>query len=445
MRRPTLFTAAVMATAALILGGSSSAFALWTASASVSSTATAATVSVGHALSASTLARTYTGTDLIGVGVVTVTNSSTRAGTYSLVVSSTSGSSTLRAAVAVEVGTAASCTTTATLASAVTGTMASGVTATGSLAAGASVALCVRTSMTAGGVSANSSATLTATIATSVTVGTWSATASPALSFAQSVSAPTQTVDQGAWYWIMSTLNSSQCAEDRFSSTTSGSPLVQNPCTAPTGSDANELFRFVLQPSGSYRIINKAAPALAMTTTNGNNRPVTLTSGTGSLVEWSVTFNADSTITLTSTGSTRCLNIPGSSTTAGLQWETANCATSAAQKFTLTMFNTATPVAISLSCSADGFNAYYSWPQLVGYETEVVYRTFIGGILVSPQSRGTGWDPTVQFSFSTVTTTAYGAGSKTVLVEQSLNGGPWTTVGSRPLIISASTPYLTCG
>jgi hypothetical protein len=447
MRAGTRFFAILAATTALILGGSTVAFALWSANGSVSSTATAATVSVSHALTGSTLTQTYSASNLVAVGVVTVTNSSSRAGTYSVALSSTSSSSTLRAAVAVEIGTAASCTTSATLSSATTGTMAATVTATGSIAAGASVPLCVRTTMTSGGVSANASATLSATIASSVTVGTWSATASPAITFTQTVAAPTQTVDTGAWYWFISTINTSLCAEGLNYGSGDGTALVQGNCSAPNGSDANELFRFVPTTGGYYRIIVKNAQSLGIGTTAGNNKDAFLASGTGSLIEWGVVFNSDSTITLQSRNNTgRCLTIPGSSSAAGVQLQVSNCSTgSASQKFTLTTFNTATPPPAALTCSADGYNAYYSWPQLTGYQNEVVYRVYIGGILDTTHSRGTGWDTTIQFGNGGVTTAAYGSGSKTVLVQQSVAGGAWSNVGTGTIVIAASAPYLQCG
>jgi hypothetical protein len=449
MRIPTRTLAIIAATTALILGGSTAAFALWSANGAVSSTATAATVSVSHALSGSTLARTYTASDLIGVGVITVTNSSSRAGTYTVAISSASSSASLRAAVGVVVGTAATCTTTSTITPVTNGSgdLGTTFTPTGSIAAGASIALCVRTSITSTGVSANSNTTLVATAATTVAVGTWTATASPAITFTQSVGAPATTVDPNAWYWIRSTINTSLCAEGLNSGSGSGTALVQAGCTAPTGSDANELFRFTATSGGFYRIVYKYAPTLAIGTTNGNNKAVDLQSGTGDLVEWMPVFNADSTVALQLRNNTSwCLTVPNSSPAAGVQFESSKCVTnSASQKFTLTMFNTATPVATPLTCSADGYNAYFSWPALTGYQAEVVYRVYVGGVLVSPHSRGSGWDPTVQLSYPTISASTYGSGSKTVLVQQSVSSGPWSDVGTGTLLIAASVPYLACG
>lgn len=431
-----------------LLTGATAAYAIWSAIASVNSTASTATVTVGHALSGSTLAVTYNSTTTAAVGVVTVTNTGTRDGTYSVAISATSASPTLRAAVVVEVGTAASCTTSATLTSPVTGTFAATVTKTGSLASGASIALCVRTSMTAGNITANANTSLAATVASSITVGTWSASASPAITFTQTVAAATQIIDSGAWYRLRSVINTGQCAEGLGAATSSGTAVTIGACTAPNGTDASELFRFQPTSGGYYRVVYRAAPTLGLAANgNGNNRDIFLNTDTSDLAQWLPVFNADNTVTLTYlNNSGRCLSIPGGSTTVGTQLQIQNCvANSTSQRFTLTMFNTATPAPIVLSCSADGYNAYYSWPQLTGYETDVVYRVYINSILVNPHTRGTGWDPTVQFGNASITTAIYGSGSQPVLVQQNVNNAGWTTTGTGTLILANSAPYLLCG
>lgn len=442
-------------TTLLVLAGATASYALWTASAGFATSAAGATVGVSHALTGSTLAVTYNGTTRTAVGVVTVTNSSSRAGTYSLGISATSASSPLRSAVVVEVGSTASCTATATLDGAVTGTFAATVTKTAAIAANTSVALCVRTSISAANVTANPSTSLAATVATSVAVGTWSAVATPAITFTQSVAAATQTVDSAAWYWLRSTINTTLCAEGLNSGSGTGTAVVQGTCTAPTGSDAAELFRFVPTTGGFYRIVYKNAPTLALASNGsfsgggnggGTFRDAFLTSTSSDLAEWQVQFNADSTVTLLlRNNTTRCLTIPNGSSTAGVQLQLQGCVGDATQKFTLTMFKVATPAPVALTCNADGYNAYYTWPAPTGYETEVVYRVYINNILVSPHSRGTGWDPTVQLSNGTITTATYGSGSKPVLVQQNVNNAGWTTTGTGTLVIANAAPFLLCG
>jgi hypothetical protein len=448
LSRRVRLAAVAAVTTLIVLSGATASWALWSATAALSSTASGATVGVTHALSGSTLAATYNGSTTIAVGTVRITNSGSRSGNYTLALSATSASSTLRSAVAVEVGTAASCTTTATLSGAVTGTFAASVAKTGTLAAGAFIDLCVRTSMTASAVSANAGGSLAATASTSISVGTWSATASPAITFSQSVAAATFSVSSSAWYWLSPTPNTALCIEGKNFGSSTGTDVVQETCTKPTGTAANELFRFQATTNGYYRLVYKAAPTLAIGVDNpGNNRTVRLYPDTGVLMEWQVVVNADSTITLQNRNNTgRCLTVPGGSTAAGATMELQSCVTgSATQKFSLTMFQTATPAPIALTCSADGYNAYYSWPGLTGYEAEVVYRVFIGGILVNPHSRGTGWDPTVQFGNGSITTAVYGSGSKSVLVEQNVSNAGWTTTGTGTLVLASSAPFLLCG
>lgn len=435
-------------TTLIVLAGATASWALWVASASLSSSAGGATVGVTHALSAPTLGVTYSSTTTAAVGTVRVTNTSSRQGTYSLALTATSTSPSLRSAVAIEIGTTASCTTTATLSSPVTGTFAAAVTKTGTIAAGAFVDLCVRTSMTTAAIAANPTTSLAATVATSIAVGTWSATASPTITFTQTVASATFSVNSSAWYWLGSTLNTALCLEGRDSGTVSGTDVVQDACTAPTGSAANELFRFTPTTNGFYRIVYKAAPTLAIGVASpGNNRPVQLLADTGTLMEWQVVANADSTITLLNrNATTRCLTIPGSSTAAAVSMQLSTCVPdSPSQKFAVTMFRNATPAPVALSCSADGYTAYYSWPALTGYEAEVVYRVSIGGILVNPHARGTGWDPTVQFGNGSITVGTYGSGSKTVLVEQNVANAGWTTTGTGTLVLAATAPFLLCG
>jgi hypothetical protein len=243
-------------------------------------------------------------------------------------------------------------------------------------------------------------------------------------------------------------LNPALCLEGLNSGTANGTALVQGTCTAPSGTAANELFRFTPTTGGYFRIVYKQAPTLAIgRTAGGNNNPEGLYTNTGTRLEWRVIVNSDSTITLQSRNNTgRCLTIPGGSTTAGTVIQIQSCVTgSNSQRFRLTMFGNATPAPIALTCSADGYNAYYSWPQLTGYETEVVYRVYIGGILVTPHTRGTGWDPTVQFSSGSITVGTYGAGSKAVLVQQNVANAGWTTTGTGTLVIAGAAPFLQCG
>lgn len=104
------------------------------------------------------------------------------------------------------------------------------------------------------------------------------------------------------------------------------------------------------------------------------------------------------------------------------------------------------PAPTTLACSADGYNAYFSWPRPDGYEELVSYRVFIGGIQVTDVTRATGWDTTVQFGWRSETAAKYGSGTQLVEVQQSVSGGSWSTVGTGQLVIgTAHGDYLRCG
>ncbi|MFT3798144.1 hypothetical protein [Microbacterium sp.] len=140
------------AVAVLTLAGGGGAAAYWSAQAQVEATAAAASTGLVQTVQSTPLTVTYSSSLRVAAGAVTVQNTGSRGAAYSLSLSAASATSaglpgaiTVAAAV---VASAAACTTTATLSGAQTGT-ASSFTATGTVAAGASVVVCLQTSMTA--------------------------------------------------------------------------------------------------------------------------------------------------------------------------------------------------------------------------------------------------------------------------------------------------------
>lgn len=424
-----------------ILGGSGAAFAFWVASANVSTGAATATVGISQALSASSLQHTYTGTELAAVGVVTVTNSSTRQATYSTVVSATSSSSSFPSAVSVAVGTG-TCTTTSTLANQEIGTFASPVTHTGTLAAGASVALCVRTTMNSAGVTANASAALAAAVATSATVGTWSTAASTAINFAQSVVAPPPPVDRAAWYKIQ-VESPTRCIKTSGSSMVSGSCSLDSQWTANAGA----YWRFIPTDSGFYRIVSMASNSTSWWSvgSTANNTAMVTGAGTGANQQWSISANSDGTLAFQLRGDpTKCAASSGNGNGAGMRIEVC-AANDIDQSWALDELGEATPAPVALTCTGDQYTRYFSWPALTYYQGEVNYRVFLNGVLDSTHTRGTGYDTTVQFgNLTTTAANSGGAGSKVVQVQQSVGGAPYTVVGTGTLVIT-STGFLQCG
>lgn len=424
-------------TTLLVLAGATTAYGVWSTSATLNSTAVTATVGVTHALSGSTLAVTYNGTTTAAVGVVTVTNTGSRDGTYSLAISATSSSTSLRSAVAVTVGTAAVCTTTATLTAPSTGTFAATLTTTGAIAAGASIALCVRTSMTAANVSANPSTSLAASIATGITVGTWTAAASPAITFAQSVAAPVVTSFASVEANRYKIYNANVCVSSTWSfdvfargavcenDQTSNWRLLDDASGAKYVSRA---YNTSTAPSNRWNAASSTATTLAATATTAAQR-------------WFVTARADGLYQFQSAQyPTQCLSV-ASNNAAVL----AACnASSAAQGYTFELVADAAPAPVTLSCGGNGTNwIYYSWPVLAGYQAEVTYKVYVDGVFYANHTDG--YYTTEQFKWEFPGVLAFGAGSHAIQVRQSVAGGAYTVTGNGTLVMAAGTNNMTCG
>lgn len=455
MRTPITRRARIALTAGLttliVLAGTTTSFALWTATASLGSTSSAATVGVSHALTGSTLGVTYSSQvpTTTAVGVITVTNSSSRAGTYSLALSSTSASATLRSAVNVEIGTAAACTNSAVLTNVTSGTFAATVTKTAAIAANTAVALCVRTSMTAASIDANPSASLAATAASSVAIGSWSATAAPAITFTQSTAAApvVQTLNTSAWYQIKND-DGARCVEGLDYGNTTGSSVVTSMCAVQSAfsSNANEYWRFTATDSGYYRIIYRHAPTLVLgSIAASSGSGVVVSSASTNNQQWLPVSNTDGTFTFKLRASpTLCLQHQGNNGS-NKPVSVATCVTGQlTQRFMVTMYNTVQPAPITLTCDATGgFNANYSWPQLAGYQSEVVYRVLLNNVVDTVHTGGTGSYTVAQFDW-TPTTAAYPVGTYALEVQQSVASGAWTRVGTAVLRVSATNPRLSC-
>lgn len=419
--------------------GSGVAWAAWTASDSASSTAGAATVGVTRSVAGSSLALTYSSSVTAGVAAVTITSTSSRAGTYSLAVSATSASATLRAAVTVQIGTTASCTVSATLASPTNGTLATTTTATGTLAAGASITLCVRTSMTTAAIAANGGASLAGTIATGITVGTWSATAATT-TFAQSVAASGPNLEDGARYNI---LNANQCIAGK-----DGKVVRNNIC------DFNNMGQFRITDAGngnSYisAAMNAAqqptAPRWSMPSTTGELATVAPVSSGAQ--QWLIVARPDGLFRFQNVQHGTCATVGteqlwGSS--GGLKLVGATCNDSlATQGFRFTLTDPPTLPPATLACTGNGSNyIQYGWTMLTGYQAEVTYQVWVNGIFVKNYTNG--YHPFVQLSPSDLPAASFPAGTYTLEVRQSVAGGPWNATGTRGIVI-ASNRNMACG
>lgn len=462
--RPSLRTGILAgAVAFLTLIGSSTATALWSASTSADPfTADAATVGVSHTAGTG-LSHTYTASTLTAAQAVTVTNNGNREAAFSVTVSAASSSDlrthvTARLAV---VPSAAACTPSATLASPAAGTLTSPVTLSGapaSLAAGASVIVCVQTAMST--VSGHGGKSLTGSVVSATIAAPqpgWSASTSAA-TFTQTVtSAPGPvTLSSNAWYWIRNAQDPTLCAETKW---WEGPEVWQ---AASCGTDAtwssskNELWRFEIDGS-SIRVVNmfieeQSGQARRWTVTNGSDaQDVKLALANNAQFNWTLIDRGDGTVSFRLAGPNRCATIDGPLLGNEVQLRTRNCdPRNPNQRFVLDMLEIVVPPPAPLTCSGDQWTMYNSWPPLAAYEHLVTYRARLDGVLLPPAaySRATGYDPTLQFTHDDPDLHAFlaqhGYGTKELTVEQSVMGGPWTLTGYGDVILNQTTPVLQC-
>jgi hypothetical protein len=257
---------------------------------------------------------------------------------------------------------------------------------------------------------------------------------------------PALSLDTNAWYWIESMTNRALCLEVQSYSVNTNIDIVQNTCDN-AGGDASELWRFVPTTGGFYQLVPKHATNRWWgTTSSTTGSSVRTSNATSTLAQWNVTDNADGTVSFgLRSDTTRCAVVDNGSTFAGENIELGLCNTSTLpRKFTLDMFETATPTPIALTCTGDGYTRYYSWPQLTGYQGEVTYRVLIDGDVDTVHTRATGYDTNAQFG-STPTLAEYGAGTFAVEIQQSIAGGAWAQVGTSTLVINNADPILQCG
>ena len=344
----------------------------------------------------------------------------------------------MRAATSVEIGTAASCTTTATLTSAASGTFAAAVTKTGTLAAGASVALCVRTSMTAANVTANASASLSASAATSITVGSWSASAAAPITFAQSVAAPTgfQSVE-GNRYKIY---NANICISSNWNTfdLISRGAVLGGDCN----NDQTSNWRFYDHSSGA-KFIARAYNTGSTPDNRWNASSATTVnlaaSSAAAAQRWMITARLDSTYQIQNVAQSKCVAVASDGT---MLLETCNTA-SAGQAFTFELVANSTPDPITLTCAGNGSNFIeYSWPVLTGYQQEVTYKVYLDGVYFRDHTNG--YYTTEQFNYVDLPAAIKAVGVHTVRIEQSVSGAAYTVTGTGTLRVAATTFNMTC-
>lgn len=447
----TLVTAALVVVLTTVVPGIS--WAAWTAFDSASSTAQAASVGVTQVISGSTLDTfSYSSTTTRAVASVTVTNTSTREGNYTLAVSGvaapgTTDAAAFLAAVAVEIGTAGSCTTGATLGSPSTGTLAATTSYTGALAAGASVVLCVRTTMTTAGITAHAGKELTGTIAASIAVGTWTSSAAPA-SFAQEVAADTSYNPGSGWYWLKNDNVPTRCVADRYHGSGNGWRLWLETCNNDQGTGSNMLYKFVATTDGFVRLIpiHQQNRYISATGSGAGQFLTAVTSPSSALTEWKLTTVGVGVYQISSrTNANLCWSTQGASTATGSLFVLANCdSASAAQRYRLTLLEIVVPPPVTLTCNTMSPTGYLElgWPVLTGYQEYVSYTTTISGVTITGTNSSGYYTKSQLYKNGNVPSSL--SGTVMVEVRQSVMGGPTTLTGTRSIFIDPVSRDMTC-
>lgn len=452
LRRRGIVASTAVLTAFLVAGGSAVAYGAWVASTTTTTSAAAATVGVVGSLSpGSGLGIVYDSLATTGVGSVTITNTSNRDGDYELRATATSSSASLRSDVRVEIGEvqiggAASCTSGVALSESVTGTLSGAVVKTGPLAAGASVTLCVRTSMAPADIIVHRSESLSATLSAHILVGTWRASASP-IGFEQSVVGASGFRGHDASRYRI--LNQNQCISAIWNSydVLSRGAAAGGDC----GNEQTSQWRIIGAADGTeyvQRAYNTSATPQTRWTAVSPTVIGNVASAGGADQRWSILQRPDGLYRfINQAHPKRCLQVdPANSGKLAL----VTCDDgSPLQGFSFELVADAAPPPVSLRCSGNGSNFIeYGWPVLSEYQQEVDYKAYIDGVFVTDQPDG--YWPAVQFYSNQSPVVPFaktGTGALVVEVRQSVAGSAWTTTGTGLIVIS-STPggyTLACG
>lgn len=447
----TALTAGLVVLLTAVVPGSS--WAAWTAGDSATSTARAASVGITQQLSGSTLDTFgYSASTTRAVGTVTITNTSTREGDYTLTVTGTAVPGTPDAAaflgaVAVEIGTSGDCTPLATLGGPASGTLASATAYTGELAAGASVVLCVRTTMTTAAITAHAGKELTGTLSADITVGTWTAEATP-LGFAQTVAAATAHDPGSGWYWLGNDAVPTRCVADRWHGSGGQWRLWLETCSSAQGTGSNMLYRFEATSDGFMRLvpIHQQTRYISATGSGVGEHLTGVASPSSPLTEWKLTAVGAGVYQVSSrTNANLCWSTAGASTAEGSLLLLAACdPSSAAQRYRLTLLEIVVPPPVTLQCSTAGPTSWLgmSWPVLTGYQEHVTYTALMGGLPVSSPATS-GYYTTLQLQ-SGGNVPGSLSGPVHVEVWQSVMGGTPTLTGSRTIHINPVTKAMSC-
>lgn len=420
----------------LVLAGTTAGFAFWNSSNSVNSTVGAATLTITTA-NFTSVGYTFGNDTLVTTGSVTVTNTTTTTSTQNGAVSVTFGpaaSATLAGKVTATIwstSSASNCTAGATVPSGATSALwSASPVMTASLAKGASVIYCVRSSIasrddvdTAGG-SMSFQPQITATITVGNFTGTATATTTQSTQYIYT-STPANVTH---WNWIRPNFTSTYnyCLDVSGGGTGSGSIVISYGCK--TSGASNQNWKFTASGStGYYTIQPRHATGLRIddnsSTTSGAGITVNTASGspaTATNQQWQLQQVSANIYEIVNAYSGMCLTSPsGTSQNLGNLTQ-APCSGTVYQQFKVSQ------AFENFSCSISGNNFVWSWNSVsTGPYHVLVTHGGTSTELVTTGSTATG----ATLAFSAVT---YGNGTYDVTFVDSLG----TVVGTGSITMS---------
>lgn len=441
MRRLT----AIIATLVLVLVAAPSAQAVWNADASISATASTAAVGVVQTGDLAGLGHTYTPTapPLVAAAALTVQNTGTRPAAVTVTVAA-SGATVpgLPAAVQVSAGTvgsAAACTTTATLTSPQTGTLGGTFVYAPSalqLAAGASTVVCLRTSLSVADATTFGATSLQVTAQSKLTYAAgaaWTATGTP-VTATQSVASTLLFFTDSAGRYLVSLRDAAGtpvCVYRRISGGTTY-PVRASDCIGSTSqwrlSSAGTNLWYISEA------VNSAPQSTEKRWHAAGTAVMTMAAPQESDAQrWQIIGRGGGTFSAVNAATGACAAMSASTLwpDGPAYLTTAACDTSdQRQAFSFTAIGTPVPSQPhALVCSGNPYFMEQLWPQNTGYEAEATYQVFLNGVLVATQTNG--YNPRWQVGNTDAAleafVAAHGAGLLQVEVRQSVSGSAWLT------------------
>ncbi|GAA3662333.1 RICIN domain-containing protein [Microbacterium marinilacus] len=444
------------------------AWAQWSAEAQLAGPAQAARTGVTQTVHAGSstqtpLTTTYTSLSRTAAGAVSVTNTGSREAGYSLdVLASSATADGLPGAVSVAIAVIsdpADCTTDADLASPVTGTLSTStpLQATGTVEAGATVVLCVRTSMTAADAATYSDESVQIAVDSTLSYAdgaAWQA-AAEAAGFTQKVGTSALfDADSSLRYYAH---NKDLCIQ-RYQLGDGSDGLGR----AADCSDWEGEWRISQNSDGTFYIAwaynDPNTPAAPRWTARTDGQVLRLsTAADVDTQRWSIIAVSDTEYRIESIAYPgQCIAIGDGLWTSGADPRKvvlADCDDVESQRFTFEVVGDPVDEAEAMTCGGSPpWSVALSFSQNAGYQGETTYRAFLAPES-SPETRTAfpvgalgGWYTTLQIDNSSSALKDYvasangGLGNTWVYVEQQIaNSGKWSPVAVGKIALTTSS------